>query len=80
MSRPWTSSRTKVAVDPSAGAAPRPSRIRRDPPPPEPERSKDPSVAFDPTGREAWIVVVGVISFAVAISIISFGIGDVLGL
>jgi len=48
----------------------RPSRIRRDPPaPPAPKREVRPY----PTEREIWIVAIGVILFALAISMITFG-------
>ncbi len=51
----------------------RPSRIRRDPPPAIRERKVQPY----PTEREIWIVVIGVILFAVAITALTIGISDV---
>jgi hypothetical protein len=51
----------------------RTSRIRREPPPAAPERK---SVQPYPTEREVWVVVIGVVLFAVAITIIIFGIGS----
>lgn len=54
--------------------ATRPSRIRRDPPPPVAARK---AVNPYPTEREVWIVAVGVVLFALAISIITFGISHV---
>lgn len=50
-------------------AAARPSRIRRDPPAPAAQKK---AVNPYPTEREVWIVVVGVVLFALAISIITF--------
>lgn len=50
-----------------------PSRIRREPPPRE-EKLK--SVRAYPTERETWTVVIGVIAFAIALTIIIFGISD----
>ncbi len=62
----------KRKVDVGAGAT-RPSRIRRDPPVRVVER---PVTAY-PSERESLIVIVGVILFAVAISIITFGISQI---
>ena len=62
----------RSAIDLRASDAPRPSRIRRDPPgrvPDRPERA-------DPTDREQWIVALGVILFALAFAIIILGISD----
>lgn len=50
--------------------APRPSRIRRDPVPAAPERK---SVVPYATEREAWVVVIGVVVFALAITIAIVG-------
>lgn len=57
----------------SAGA--RPSRIRRDPPPP----ARDKGVQPYPTEREIWAVVIGVILFAIAVTALTFGVSDVTG-
>jgi hypothetical protein len=57
------------------GAA-RPSRIRRDPPPPVAAKK---AVTPYPTEREVWIVAIGVVLFALAISIITFGFSQVTG-
>ena len=54
--------------------ASRPSRIRRDPPPAAAERK---AVRPYPTEREIWIVAVGVVLFALAISIITFGFSQI---
>jgi len=51
----------------------RQSRIRRDPPP----RVAPKKVRPYPTEREIWIVSVGVILFALAISIITFGFSQI---
>lgn len=51
----------------------RPSRIRRDPPPPV--KVKQAVVPSDPE-REAWTVVIGVLLFGLAITIIIFALSD----
>jgi len=53
--------------------AARQSRIRRDPPP----RVAQKAVKPYPTEREIWIVAVGVILFALAISMITFGFSQI---
>jgi hypothetical protein len=50
----------------------RPSRIRREPVAAPAEKKVNPY----PTERETWIVVIGVILFAIAISIIMVGVSD----
>jgi hypothetical protein len=52
----------------------RPSRIRRDPPPAAPTEK---AVRPYPTEREVWIVAIGVILFALAISALMVGISDI---
>jgi hypothetical protein len=52
----------------------RPSRIRRDPLPVAPVKK---AVNAYPTEREVWVVVIGVIVFALALSALMFGISDV---
>jgi hypothetical protein len=52
------------------GGAPRPSRIRRDPVPVA--KPKKPVQAY-PTEREVWTVVIGVVLFALAITVITVG-------
>ena len=65
-----TSAKPKVAL---AGGAPKPSRIRREPPPLEkPSKLR----AYPTTEREAWIVAVGVILFGIAIAVIIFGVSE----
>lgn len=54
-------------------AAARQSRIRRDPPP----RVAQKKVKPYPTEREIWIVAIGVVLFALAISIITFGFSQI---
>ncbi|HEV8406649.1 MAG TPA: hypothetical protein VGQ34_01845 [Sphingomicrobium sp.] len=53
--------------------AARQSRIRRDPPP----RVVPKAVKPYPTEREIWIVAVGVVLFALAISIITLGFSQI---
>jgi hypothetical protein len=50
----------------------RPSRIRRDPVPATPQKEVRPY----PTEREIWTTVIGVLLFALAIVIITFGVSD----
>ena len=51
-----------------------PSRIRRDPPPAQrPGGVKD---YWDPTRWDTWVVVTGVVLFAIAVSIIIVGFSD----
>lgn len=57
-----------------APGAPRPSRIRREPPPP-PKVVK--AVNPYPSEREAWMVMIGVVLFALAIAIVIFRISDI---
>ncbi|HEX4800285.1 MAG TPA: hypothetical protein VFU91_03805 [Sphingomicrobium sp.] len=52
----------------------RPSRIRRDP---LPVASPPKKINAYPTEREVWVVVIGVILFALALSALTFGISDV---
>lgn len=54
--------------------ASRPSRIRRDPPAPAAAKK---AVRPYPTEREVWIVAVGVVLFALAISLITFGFSQI---
>lgn len=63
----------KATVDLAGKAAPG-SRIRRDPPPVVKRRE-----VRHPDSRDAQIVVIGVISFAIAIVIIVIGFGDYIG-
>ena len=70
MSKASTSRKPKVAL---AADAPRESRIRRDPPPPE-----KPSAlrSFYTPEQEGWVVVTGVILFALAIFVISLAVSE----
>lgn len=52
--------------------APRPSRIRRDPVPIKTQKEVRPY----PTEREIWTVVIGVIVFALAITVAIVGTSD----
>jgi hypothetical protein len=52
--------------------APRPSRIRRDPP----VRTTQKSLRAYPTEYEVWSVVIGVVLFALAITIIIVELSD----
>ena len=57
-----------------APVAARPSRIRRDPVAAAPAKKKPNAY---PTEREVWIVAIGVLLFALAITALTFGISDV---
>ena len=70
MSKHWKPGKKTVELQPAA----RPSRIRRDPPPAAPAEK---GVQPYPTEREVWIVVIGVILFALAISALMIGISDI---
>ena len=64
----------KNTVELAAGAR-RPSRIRREPPPPARPMAKQ-RVLHDVSERETWTVVIGVLLFAIAITVIIFGVSD----
>ena len=68
-----SNSRTKV----SAGLQPatRPSRIRREPPP-APTMTDKKALQPYATEREMWTVVIGVVLFALAITIATVGISN----
>jgi hypothetical protein len=51
----------------------RPSRIRRDPVVAQAQKTVQPY----PTEREIWTVAIGVVLFAIAIALLTFGISDV---
>lgn len=70
VSKQSTSAKPKVAL---AGDAPRPSRIRREPPPPEKPKTLR---AYPTTERETWIVAIGVLLFGLAIAVIIFGVSE----
>lgn len=65
MSKPLNPGRKAVEL--------RPSRIRRDPPARVPHKAINPY----PTEREAWTVVIGVLMFALAITIITLRISEI---
>ena len=54
-----------------------PSRIRRDPVRVDVPTGPAAKAQFDPRERETWVVVIGVVLFAVALTIIIFGFSDV---
>lgn len=56
-----------------SSAAARPSRIRRDPPPPA---SPKKALQAYPSEREAWVVVIGVVLFALAITVVTIGFSN----
>lgn len=63
MSKPWNPNRQTVEL--------RPSKIRRDPPPRPIDRQTLPT---DDTHNETWAVVIGIIAFALAISVLIFSV------
>ena len=71
MARPIPSGKQSVnlASNP-ASAAPRVSRIRRDPPPPPAKETY-----VDPKDREQWVVIVGILAFALAICVLIVAFG-----
>lgn len=58
----------------ATSSGPRVSRIRRDPPPAAKEK-----VVLDPEERDQWSVVVGVLTFALAIFAITLAFGSYSG-
>jgi hypothetical protein len=71
VSKQWTPRRQTVELSPAAEQ--RPSRIRREPPPAAPQPK---ALNAYPTEREMWTVVIGVVLFAIAITIIVFGVSE----
>jgi hypothetical protein len=72
MTRPNPSGKKSVSLASSAApAGPRVSRIRRDPPPPVVKET-----FVDPEEREQQAVVVGVLTFALAIFVITVAFGS----
>lgn len=69
MSKPWKSGKKSVELE----AAPRPSKIRRDPPAARAQKELKPY----PTERDAWTVAIGVVLFALALTALSIGISAV---
>ena len=83
MTRPQPSSKAAVnlasnpaSAGPAAAHAPRPSRIRRDPPP---VVKKAVDLDFDPEEREQWAVIAGILAFALAIFAIVLAAGSYVG-
>lgn len=77
VSKPLKPGRTAVELRPSSigrEPEPRPSRIRRDPPP----RLAEKAIKPHPEEREVWVVAIGVVSFALALTIIIIAIGNVI--
>ena len=70
MTRPHPTGKKSVNL---ATPGPRVSRIRRDPPPIVKEK------VVDPKERDRWAVVVGVLTFALAIFVIIFAFGSYSG-
>ena len=66
MSKPWNPNRHVVEL--------RPSKIRRDPPP----RPVDKLTVLptDESENEAWAVVIGIVAFALAISVLVFSVSQ----
>ncbi|HUE79763.1 MAG TPA: hypothetical protein VMN38_09040 [Sphingomicrobium sp.] len=54
-----------------ASSGPRVSRIRRDPPPPVVKEK-----FVDPVERDQWVVIVGILAFALAIFVIILAFGS----
>ena len=69
VTKQWKPNKQTVEL---ASDAPRPSRIRREPPPVVKPRE----LRAYPTEREAWTVVIGVVLFALAIVVITFGFSE----
>ena len=69
MSKPWTSAKKTVEL--------RPSRIRRDPVRIDKPADAAKNAYWDPSEWEAWVVVVGVVLFALAIATLTIGISEI---
>lgn len=69
MSKPWTPNKPTVEL--------RVSRIRRDPVPIDRPAGAAKKVYWDPSEWETWMVVVGVVLFALAISALTIGISEI---
>ena len=70
MSKPWNPNRP--TVDLHASSVGRVSRIRRDPPPPAKKQTALP----DDSENETWVVAIGVLAFALAITILIFWVSQ----
>ena len=76
MSKDWTPRKSTVELDqPEQPKQARPSRIRRDPVPAL--KPGDLQLRWFSTEQETWIVVAGVILFALAFAALSIGISQV---
>lgn len=53
------------------------SRIRREPVRKDPVASPAAKAWFDSSEWESWVVIAGVITFAIALTLLSIGIGEV---
>ena len=71
VSKQWKPSKPTVELAPGVA---RPSKIRREPPPPPVEHK---SIRPYPSEREIWTVAIGVLLFALAIAIITIGFSDI---
>ncbi len=65
MSKPWNPNRPTVEL--------RVSKIRREPPPPP---TPTPTLTPEDSERETWILAIGILAFALAITILIFWISD----
>jgi hypothetical protein len=70
MSKTATSRKPTVGLTPDA---PKPSRIRREPPPLEKPKELRTYVSSE---REQWVVTIGVLLFALAIFVITIGVSE----
>ncbi len=71
MARPHPTAKPSVNLAPPKLSE---SRIRRDPPPVVKAK-----IVLDPEEREQWVVVVGILTFALAIFVITVAFGSYLG-
>ena len=75
MARPHPTAKQSVNLASNlASSGPRPSRIRRDPPP-----AVDKQAVLDPDERDQWAVIVGVLAFALAIFVITIAFASYAG-
>jgi hypothetical protein len=69
MSKPWNPGKKTVEL--------RPSRIRRDPVSIERPAGAHRKPQWDPTEWETWVVVCGVVLFALALSALCVGLSEI---
>ena len=55
----------------------KPSRIRREPVRSDPVAGPAAKAWLDPREWESWIVIIGVVAFAIGLTLLSIGIGEV---